>query len=84
MLMTPFFICRLKDNRQAFFSVLKEEVRPEDVNEQVSSAVQQKEHAVRASREALEKCKQERASYDIRIDGIQAQLQKHQSMIEGI
>lgn len=57
---------------------------PENVEAHLMSALKEKETAAETSRVALEKCKQERASYDIRMDSIQAQLQKHQSTIEGI
>ncbi|KAG0003527.1 DNA repair protein rad50 [Modicella reniformis] len=72
----------LKTNRTELLSVLKEEPMPETVEDHLLPALKGKEVALQASRLALEECTRERASYDIRMDNVQVQLQKHQSTIE--
>lgn len=70
------------ENSTGFQSALKHEVSPETVEESLEPILREKEFSAKSSREALEKYKRERSSYDIRIDSIKSQLQKHKETLE--
>ncbi|KAG0062074.1 DNA repair protein rad50 [Linnemannia elongata] len=72
------------ENSSGFQSALKHEVSPETVEESLEPILREKEFSAKSSREALEKYKRERSSYDIRIDSIKSQLQKHKETLEQI
>jgi hypothetical protein len=73
----------LKDNHAALFSILKEEPIPETLEARLTSVLREKEVVAQVSNRTLESLKQDLATYDIRIDSIQEQLQKYQSTVEG-
>ncbi|KAG0244514.1 DNA repair protein rad50 [Mortierella sp. GBA43] len=72
----------LKDNHAVLFSILKEEPVPETLETRLASVLREKEVVAQVSNETLKSLKQDLATYNIRIDGIQEQLQKYQSTVE--
>ncbi|KAF9964853.1 DNA repair protein rad50 [Mortierella alpina] len=72
----------MKENNDRFQAVLNETPNPETVEERLQSILKEREVAVRRSREALERYKRERSSYDIRIESIKASLEKHAGAVE--
>lgn len=76
------FLDRMGENSAGFQSMLKYDVSPETVEESLVPILCEKEMSAKSSKETLEKYKRERSTYDIRIDSIRAQLQKHKETLE--
>ncbi|KAF9901959.1 DNA repair protein rad50 [Linnemannia zychae] len=72
----------MTESSAGFQSILKRDVSPETVEASFEPILNEKKLSVQASRDYLEKCKRERSTFDIRIDSIGAQLQKHKETLE--
>ncbi|KAG0201503.1 DNA repair protein rad50 [Mortierella sp. GBA30] len=73
---------KMNENSDRFRLALGEIPIPEAIEGRLEPIVQQREAALKQSREALERYKRERSSLDVRIDSVKSSLEKHSKAVE--
>ncbi|KAF9925029.1 DNA repair protein rad50 [Linnemannia zychae] len=71
----------ISENSVEIQAILKQEILPATVEEKLEPILREKELTTQASKELLESYKREQSAFDIRIDSIKAQLQKHKETL---